>query len=645
MGQANGGKSVPDRGGWYRELLDAITAVQAQLVGRIRGGPLFADLLAALLRLSESEYGFIGETLVDENGKPFLRTCAITNIAWNDETQRFYEENVCKGLEFHNLDTLFGVVMTTEAPVIANSPATDPRRGGLPQGHPDLDTFLGLPLRSGGSMLGMLGVANRQGGYSDELVCALDPFLQTCANAIFALRADEKRKIAEARLRDEQLRARGMLDGVFDGIVTTDEKGIVESINPAAERMFGYTDDEIVGHNISLLMPEPFRARHDQSLGIFAETGHPNVMGLDRELPACRKNGDVFPVQLRVTEVHINDRRLFTGIARDLSEQQEAEEHVEKLKAELQRSRYGQMIGRSAAMRRLYQMIEDIAAGPWPVLIEGETGVGKELVARAIHAASSRRDRKFIATNIAGLTESLAASQLFGHRRGAFTGAVRDQEGLFEAADGGTLFLDEIGDVSATVQTSLLRVLEEGEIARLGDSVPSKVDVRVICATNENLSHRLESGHFRKDLLYRLKVARILVPPLRERRDDLPLLIEAFLAEARATTGKGLTGFTADAMTRIVTYEWPGNIRELRNTIDYVAIHCKGPNAGLGDLPSELSELAPQRPGQTVLELDDEKERILAALKQCGGNRSRAARALGISRATLYRRLEAFEIG
>ena len=183
-------------------------------------------------------------------------------------------------------------------------------------------------------------------------------------------------------------------------------------------------------------------------------------------------------------------------------------------------------------MRRLYRTIEEVAEGSWPVLIEGETGVGKELVARAIHAASARRDRPFVATNIAGLTDSIAGSQLFGHRRGAFTGAVRDQKGLFETADGGTLFLDEIGDVSPVVQTSLLRVLEEGEITRLGETVPRKVDVRVICATNGSLRRRLKSGDFRKDLLYRLQVAHILVPPLRDRRDDLRLLIEAFLAEA-----------------------------------------------------------------------------------------------------------------
>lgn len=637
---------MQDRENWNKELLSSITAIQAKLVGRIRVGPLFEDLLAALLKLSESEYGFIGETLSDENGKPYLRTYAITNISWNDETQRFYDENVRKGLEFRNLDTLFGVVMTTEEPVVANDPSTDIRRGGLPKGHPALDTFLGLPLRSGGSMVGMLGVANRSGGYDNELVRALDPLVQTCANAIFASRADQQQKNAQTRLRDEQARIRGMLDGVFDGIVTIDEKGLVESINQAAEQMFGYTNDEIVGRNISLLVPEPFRDRHGHFLATYVETGQPNIIGLDREFPACRKNGETFPVQIRVTQVNVQDRRLFTGIIRDLSKQQETEQHVEKLKAELDRSRYGQMIGRSAPMRRLYQMIEEVAKGSWPVLIEGETGVGKELVARAIHAASFQQDRPFVATNIAGLTDSLVASQLFGHRRGAFTDAVRDQKGLFETADGGTLFLDEIGDVSQTVQTSLLRVLEEGEIVRIGDSLPRKVDVRVICATNGSLYRRLESGEFRKDLLYRLKVARILVPPLRERRDDLPLLIEAFLSEARAETGKGLTEFNSDAMMRLMSYAWPGNVRELRNVITYVAIHCKNPIAGLGDLPSELLGLETPPPNQkpVVGNPEDERERILAALEKCGGNRSRAASLLGISRATLYRRLETFGI-
>jgi PAS domain S-box-containing protein len=607
---------------------------------------LFEQLLAILLRLSESEYGFIGETLSDEDGKPFLRTYSITNIAWNEETQRFYDENVRKGLEFRNLETLFGAVMLTEEPVISNDPATDPRRGGLPSGHPSLDTFLGIPLFSDGAMVGMLGVANRDGGYDEEFIQALDPLLKTCANAIFAFRADRERRSAEARLHEEQARVKAMLDGVFDGIVTIDERGVLQSMNAAAERIFGFGPDEIIGRSIAQLIPEPFRSRSGELISKFVETGEPDILGTNRELPACRKNGEVFPAQIRVTEVFVNERRHFTGIVRDLSVQHATEERVEKLTAKLEQSHYGQMVGRSEAMRNLYRTIEEVAAGPWPVLIEGETGVGKELVARAIHAAGSPRGRPFVPTNIAGLTDSLASSQLFGHRRGAFTGALRDQKGLFEAADGGTLFLDEVGDVSEFVQTSLLRVLQEGEIVRLGDSVPRKVNVRIICATNGSLRERLEKGQFRKDLLFRLQVARIAVPPLRARREDIPLLIESFLAEARVETGRGLTGFTRDAMKRLERYEWPGNVRELRNAIDYVTIHCRQAIASAGDLPVEIAsvETGPPLPNPRIPVADIEKDALLAALKECAGNRSQAARSLGISRATLYRRLQTYGV-
>jgi PAS domain S-box-containing protein len=622
-----------EREDWYLRLLEAMTSIQARLFGRLQGGSLFEELLASLLKLTRSEYGFIGEIEYDDNGSRFLRTHAITDIAWNEETRRFYNENIANGLEFRNLDTLFGAVMKTEAPVLSNSPSTDPRRGGLPAGHPDLDSFFGFPLHSGGSMVGMLGVANRPGGYDEALLRALDPLLQTCANAIFSFRADNHQRQAEAQLHDEQARVRAMLDGVFDGIVTIDEGGLVESVNPAAERMFGRRQEEIAGRNISLLMPE------------YLELGSATILDVNRALDGRRRTGEEFPVEVRVTEVSGRERRLFTAIIRDTSKEHEAEETVERLTAEVEHyHHYGQMIGRSVPMKRLYQLIEEVAEGGWPVLIEGETGVGKELVARAIHAAGSPRHRPFVATNIAGLTDSLAASQLFGHRRGAFTGAQRDQKGLFQAADGGTLFLDELGHASEIVQTALLRVLEEGEIVPVGDVSPRKVNVRVICATSGILRDRLERGQFRQDLLYRLQVARVGVPPLRERAEDIPLLAEAFLAEARAATGRGLGGFTPEAMRRLTDYDWPGNVRELRNAVDYVAIHCRRTVAGIGDLPPEIAEFSPSPsvPAHTTSQVPDERAALQAALDECGGNRTRAAQRLGVSRATLYRKLAAF---
>jgi DNA-binding NtrC family response regulator len=250
----------------------------------------------------------------------------------------------------------------------------------------------------------------------------------------------------------------------------------------------------------------------------------------------------------------------------------------------------------------------------------------------------SRRGQPFIAVNCAGLTESLLASQLFGHKRGAFTGAIADQIGLFEAADGGTLFLDEIGDIPLAVQTNLLRVLQEREITRLGETRPRKIDVRVLVATHRHLSDEVAKGTFRADLLYRIRVARILLPPLHARREDIPVLVGAFLGQARATTGKSIQDVSPETLRLLLAYTWPGNVRELKNAIEYAVIHCQGTVLQPDDLPPEVLAsspapfLLPHRPR-------DKQARLLAALEAAGGKRAVAARLLGISRATLYRQL------
>jgi PAS domain S-box-containing protein len=631
--------SPVERGEWYAELVGAITKAQALLIGRIRPRPLFEGLLQALLRLSQSEYGFIGEVLHDESGAPYLRTRGITDIAWNQETRRLFDENSRQGLEFHNLDTLFGAGLTSEKPVISNTPGTDPRRGGLPLGHPPLEAFLGVPLHAGGAMVGMIGVANRPGGYDDEILQDLEPFAQTCANAIFAVRAEAQRHEAEEKLRQEEARSRAMLDGVPAAIFTIAEDGRIEAFNPAAETMFGYTASEIIGRSCAELLPEAHRAAALEQLRRYFH--EPERF---RQLPVLqgrRQNGEEFRLRLTGRDVHVGDRRLYMGIGRDLAERDETERRMQDLEAELERSRFGQMVGRSREMQRLYETIRDVAAGDWTTLIEGETGSGKELVARALHAASSRANGPFIVTNVAGLTDSLVGSQLFGHRRGAFTGALHDQLGVFEAADGGTLFLDEIAGVSEAVQVALLRVLENQEIVRLGEVKPRKVNVRVLAASNQNLEPLVADGRFREDLFYRLRVARVPVPPLRARRDDIPLLVEAFLAGARVATGKAISGFEAGAMRRLLAYDWPGNVRELRNVVDYASIHSRSATIDVENLPPEISAVTlPHTPEpEPAPAPESEKARIVEALARAGGNRTQAARLLGISRATLYRRL------
>lgn len=321
-----------------------------------------------------------------------------------------------------------------------------------------------------------------------------------------------------------------------------------------------------------------------------------------------------------------------------------------------EKSQFQDIVGKSRPMMLLYQQIREIAPTDITVLIDGETGAGKEMVARAIHSTSHRSEKPFIAVNCAGLTDSLLTSQLFGHVRGAFTGAIKDQKGLFEEANGGTLFLDEIGEISMMMQTALLRTLQEREVVRVGENLPRKVDVRIIAATNRDLDREVAVGRFRADLMYRIRVAHLRLPPLRERLEDIPLLVNVFLTRYRATTGKEVTEIGNSALRLLTDYPWPGNVRELENAIEVAAVRCKGGGIQVRDLPISLQRPGmPQggsvRPGemdalvQGVEESDEqERQRILNALVQSKGRRKDAARLLGISRATFYRRLEQYQI-
>ncbi len=307
------------------------------------------------------------------------------------------------------------------------------------------------------------------------------------------------------------------------------------------------------------------------------------------------------------------------------------------------KAHYHDLIGKSRGMTQIYEQIQDLARVDSTVLIEGETGTGKELVARALHQASARRTGPFIAANCAGLTDSLLGSQLFGHKKGAFTGAIDDQQGLFEAAQGGVLFLDEIGDIPPAVQTNLLRVLQEKEVTRLGETRPRKINVRVLTATHHNLTQDVAKGTFRADLLYRIRVARIHLPPLRERKEDIPLLVTSFLTEGRASMGKVIHRATPSTMAALMEYHWPGNVRELKSTIECAMIHCKGDTLDITDLPPELrQELGGLQPATAIP--TDERSRFVSALSQAHGNRTKAARLLGMSRATFYRRLTELDL-
>jgi len=293
---------------------------------------------------------------------------------------------------------------------------------------------------------------------------------------------------------------------------------------------------------------------------------------------------------------------------------------------------FGGMVGRAPKMVEVFKQIRTLAVNDYALLITGETGTGKELAAAAIHSESRRSRGPFVPVNCGALPEGVVESELFGHVKGAFSGAIRDKKGRFELAHGGTIFLDEVGELPKAMQVKLLRVLENGAFERVGSEKTVVVEVRVISATNRDLRREVEKGNFRQDLYYRLNVVPLHLPPLRERREDIPLLVEHFLTKA-AKGGQQVARFTPEALAVMRQYAWPGNVRELQNAVYYALARGDRPYFGPEDLPPEVRQ-APARPGPSH---KLESATVQAALEKCGGNKAKAARLLGVGRATLYR--------
>ncbi len=431
---------------------------------------------------------------------------------------------------------------------------------------------------------------------------------------------------ADRRLRESYENLRSILNAQRHGTVMVDAHGQVRFASQAALRMAKPFDGDVVGHGLEDVLP-----LSPEQVTALEETCRRPQEQRDKIALALDDDGS----RPRNLEIEIVDDPRGDGgmilFLYDVSPLFDLRRQLD------QHATFQNMVGKSRPMQQVFQTIQDVARVDSMVLIEGETGTGKELVARAIHQLGRRCDAPFVAINCAGLSDELAASQLFGHRRGSFTGAISDQQGLFEAAHGGTLFLDEIGDLSLRVQTALLRVLEENAVLPLGESGSRPVDVRVLTATHRDLAQDVADERFRQDLLYRIRVARVKLPALRQRREDLPVLVRAFLADHRASTGKRVDAASDDAMAVMMEYDWPGNVRELRNALEYAVIQALGSILQTEDLPPELLERRTDA-DQDDLGLDD-LDQLTAALKRAKGNRTRAAALLGISRATLYRRL------
>lgn len=318
------------------------------------------------------------------------------------------------------------------------------------------------------------------------------------------------------------------------------------------------------------------------------------------------------------------------------------QEEIEKIS---QRRNYSAIIGKSTQMKKILEVVEQVASTKASVLITGDSGVGKELIADAIHSLSGRKDKPFIKVHCAALSESLLESELFGHEKGSFTGAIARKRGRFELANGGSIFLDEIGEISTAVQIKILRVLQEKRFERVGGEETLEVDVRIISATNKDLKKEIGNGNFREDLYYRLNVVNIHVPPLRERKEDIPLLAAAFLKEFAEENGKNVEGIDPKARTALYSYSWPGNIRELRNCIESSVVMSKGNILTLEDLPPSVSNASDSN--YIRIELGStmsaaEKEVIRSTLSFCQGNKSRTAEVLGIGRKTLHRKIQEY---
>ncbi len=430
-----------------------------------------------------------------------------------------------------------------------------------------------------------------------------------------------------------------MLDCVADGVFTVDEDRRITCFNRAAEIITGVPRTEAIGqHCFDVLHGS--RCEEQCALQETIRTGRPVVC---QGCYIVNAQGQSVPISISTALLRDREGRVIGGVEtfRDLSE-------IERLRKELaQTYTFQDIVARSKPMRDVLEMIPRIADSPTTVLITGESGTGKELVARAIHDLSPRREKPFVAINCSALPDTLLESELFGYKAGAFTDARQDKPGRFAAAEGGTIFLDEIGDVSPAMQAKLLRVLQERIYEPLGSVEPVRADVRVIAATNQNLEQWVRDGKFRQDLYYRINVMRLKLPPLRERRGDLPLLVEHFVSKFNAMQGKNITGISQRAMLLLMQHDYPGNARELENIIEYAFVLCPGGLIEMYHLPGELREgssgEASEGIGDVALQ-EMEVMHITETLRRHGGNRDTAAKALGIHRATLFRKIKSLDI-
>ena len=455
------------------------------------------------------------------------------------------------------------------------------------------------------------------------------------------LSLSEELALRTSELMDEKNKLDAIFNSNIEGTFTIDNNWNVTSFNRSAEKITGYKKNEAVGKKCWEIFNSPL-CRNGCHMEQTISRGKAMI---GNELEILNKNGTRIPIRVN-SGILLNNKKENIGAVEtfiDISEVKNLSRHLETFFS------YENIIGRNKEIQQIISVLQSVSQTDSSVLITGESGTGKELAARAIHLKSSRKPGPFIAVNCSAFAESLIESELFGHEKGAFTGAIKTKTGKFELAQGGTLFLDEIGDLSPAIQTKLLRILETRIFERVGSNKPIKLDARIIAATNKNLSEEIVEGRFREDLFYRINVINIHLPPLRERMDDLPLLVKHFIEYFNQKFNKNISKFSSSAYDRLMEYNWPGNIRELENAIEHSFVLCSSSIIQNEDLPKRIRNISANTlsqgiTGNTKSFHEIEKDLIISVLNKNSWNKANSARELNIDPSTLWRKIKKYGI-
>lgn len=448
-----------------------------------------------------------------------------------------------------------------------------------------------------------------------------------------------------------------IINTMHEGLIVIASDGTIVMVNQSFEQLIGYRSKDIIGKPCTMLECDACQLaikseENENRWCALFDPAHPGIKQCRCNLK--KKDGTYMPALKNATVLRDEEGKPTGAVETitDVSELYRLDQEVVQLSRQLNTDDdfYG-IIGISPAMQQVFDIILKVGASDAPVIIYGESGTGKELVANAIHWSGIRKNKAYIPFNCAALNESLLESELFGHAKGAFTGAYQHRIGRFEAANGGDIFLDEIGDVPLSIQLKLLRILDSKEFERVGEHTPIKTDVRIITATNKNLEELVAQNKFREDLFFRINIIPVFLPPLRDRREDIPVLVNAFIQRLISKTGKNITGLSQETMEMFMKYRWPGNIRELKGTLEYAFVIAEKGLIHLKHLPQKLAiePVSNEHANSLVLpqlnnETYSQKDELIKALRQSNGNQSKAARILGVNRVTVWNRIKKYNI-